>query len=380
MSFIAPTQNPLLLPDCGIRSQFLPHIIAEHAQARIKFFLETGYEKDSTNIKTMIGPSGSGKSQIIKDLMRQKMFRPHWRFGDTIVYMDSEGPKYEGVTISGTPGAGQVDFVERPATPEEIALCQANGVVVRPIAYAEIPSDTSRKGILQKILKGLGIDVKTKSASVSDLMAQAHLQLKKQKCRLLVLDEAQQIATESRVYEYAEFIRQFVNEGTVPLLLVGLPDAIKLTQDNDQVARRSKTCLPYGALDWKVPIEKQAFDEILGNYEATLQKANRPFPVTHEKYAKAFYRVSGGLISRSSQFLGAALDIAYLTPSKLLTNDIFKQAYREFRFLYASMHAVPCPFTYVIEDEKELVPAAFDTGAKAPPEKPKRARAKKPTP
>jgi len=365
MSFVDPKKNPLLLPDCGIRAQFLPHIIAERAQARIKFFIETGYERDSTNIMTMIGPAGSGKSQIIKDLMRQKMFRPHWRLGDTIVYMDSEGPKYEGMTITGASSSDEAELDERPASPEEIALCKATGVAVRPIVYAEIPSDTSRKGILQKILRGLGIDVKTKSASVSDLMSQAHMQLIKQKCYLLVLDEAQQIATPSSVYEYADFVRQFVNEGTVPLLLVGLPDAIKLTQDNDQVARRSKVCLPYGALNWKVPVEKQAFDEILQNYENTLRKANRPFPITHIEYAKAFYRVSGGLISRSSQFLGTALDIAYLTPSKLLTNDIFKEAYREFQFLYSSMRKVPCPFTYTVTDENELLPAAFDTGAKA---------------
>jgi len=372
MSFINSKIDPLSLPDCGIRAQFLPHNIAETAQARIKLFMTTGYERDSTNVLTMIGPSGSGKSQIVRDMIRQIEFRPHWRLGDLIVYMDNAGGEAtSAVPIVGRWDEGKSKILEGQASLEEIEVCRNTGDAIRPIVYAEVPSDISRKGILKKILIALGLDVKTTSVSVSDLMAQAHKQLKGQKCRLLILDEAQQMAKPALLYEYADFIRQFVNGGTIPLMLIGLPDTVKLTQNNEQMGRRAKSCIIYEALHWKEPRDKEAIDAILDNYQATLALANRPYPVTHDDIAKAIYRLSGGLVGRMSQFLGLALDLAYLTPSKLLTLDILKQAYREYRFLYASMHGAACPFTNGVKEE-DLLPADFETGAN--PEVKKRKR------
>jgi len=248
-------------PHSRIAKLFIPH---DHAEAALKALDRTmkyghGYQRGSTKLLLLLGPSRSGKSLILE------------RF-------ESKFPPFE----------------------EETGF-------VRPIVYISIPEKSTIKALLTALLQAYG-DPKSEMGTTVNKLARVKLHIQEQRTQLLILDEGHHLFdpdADRLTYSVSESIKSILNLGLCPLVLAGMPHTSEVVNRNPQLKGRLLDVVKLNGLRWNHDKEQVLFRAILYKFE---KESGFPAPsgLSGKELAHAIWKASDGLIGLVSQLLVSA--------------------------------------------------------------------------
>lgn len=283
-----------------------------------------------TAIRFLLGPTRSGKSHLLLELLKQKRFKEF------------------------KVGTG----------------------MIRPILYAETPQDANLKALSTQILKRQGSPNPSRG-TVYEKMPKIIHHLKEQRTRVLIIDEAHMLSR-ADAYDAAEWLKSLLNQAEIQIVIAGLPDLGSLRTANAQLEFRSMSTINLTAIDWQAKEGEKEFIQLMSSYQGLLRKFGVEtvgFVLTDEAIARRVYALSLGLIGIVSKFLREALLLAHMDEDDALRLCHLRQVAQSFskdpKFnvfgtppLSASDRENETVFSLSKSDEpSELLPAAADLGS-----------------
>ena len=178
-----------------------------------------------------------------------------------------------------------------------------------PILLIDVPSPCTIKALAEKMLTELG-DLRPSSGSAAAMMERVSRLIKDLGVELIILDEFQHLGElESARKQVANTIKALLNDGLVPIVLVGLPEAEEVLNAEPQLANRCYGRVRIRPLIAKDAKEFKAFRSLLSKFEAALPfmaESNLQKPST----ALRIHRHTEGLLGKVERLIENAMLIA----------------------------------------------------------------------
>jgi hypothetical protein len=245
---------------------FIAHPAAVAARKRILHLIQTGSNPNVPNIQFLVGPTGAGKSGLIKAVVDDKQFQTR------------EGP----------------------------------GGIIRPVLLVEAPHKGTIKGLAEVMLRELG-DPHPSRGTETEMKDRIYNYLEGQETRLVIIDEVQQLSRSNR-YDYAEFLKTLKNNISCPILCVGLADALELMRSNAQLKRRCRPAIELRPLDWFKPDQQRTYRQILAAFRKVLAPRFDSLAIENGAVAAALHISAGGAVGATHDFLHLCLDECDVDP------------------------------------------------------------------
>lgn len=211
-------------------------------------------------VALVVGESGTGKSEILKHLLRQL---PHT--------LTAEG-------------------------------------IVRPLVLVEVPHHATSISLLKAILMALGDPVPEKGDREDKLRRLKKL-LQEQSVRFIFLDDLQHLVDKGQdivLYDAAECLKEIMIGTKVSIVAAGLEDAKKVVDSNEQLKRRNRARVEVNRFDWANEESREEFVGLLAQFQKHLQEFELP-NLSSREMAFRMYLASGGLVDFVSSILMQAI-------------------------------------------------------------------------
>ncbi len=156
-----------------------------------------------------------------------------------ILFMDRSFAEPECVLITGYSGSGKTSFMKKFLSNHPVI--HGDEVDIHPVIYVEIPSQANIKDLCIVILKALSDPFDNTKLTKNQLSPKVINFIKKTHTKLLVLDEFQHLTYNSsaaKVDNVANWIKYFINQTNIPVLIMGMPESEHILSENTQLSRR----------------------------------------------------------------------------------------------------------------------------------------------
>ena len=237
---------------------------------------------------------------------------PHTAFNQSIKLLTQMYNRAEyrlapsGFTLLGPSGSGKTTVLnclekQHPAkiTPEGL---------VKPILMVTVPATPTIRELITVLLDGLGAPHTNTKDTVATKTKQLKTLVKNCGVKMIILEEYQHfvIRGDKRLYEAADWLKVFLDETKVLVVVSGLPEARLALDMNVQLARRFSANIMMPRFDWNNVKDRQEFKGILHAFQVGLNEID--FPSLHsDDMSFRFYIGTGGLISNIKKILQEAL-------------------------------------------------------------------------
>ncbi len=263
----------------SLRHHFIQSPQSDHAIARIEEVRQDTIRTKSSKGLVIQGPSGVGKSSLIREYMRNQ------------VSPDSVG--------------------------------------VRPILVVEMPSSPSKRNLATAVLIAMKDPFATaRGHSAEHKFTRIVTLLKNQGTEMVILDEAQHLVDYKRVgaYEAADWIKSLMNETDITVVLVGLKRTDSLLWANEQLRRRFSASIDYGRYELT--------EETWMQFASLLKAIHSLLPVTcisflSKDMIQRFQLASFGLVDYLIKILDRAVWLAQLTDVEGIDMGVLSQAFKD---------------------------------------------------
>lgn len=258
------------------------------------------------------------------------------------------------MAIFGETRAGKSTVVEHfelchPATRDKTG-------VVMPVLRIKVPSKPTVKSLIEHLLAKLGdpaFDKGTENIKVMRLL----ILLRRAHVRMVILDDFQHFidkGTQKVLHHLADTLKWIIDEAGVAVVVVGLPNARAVLDQNEQLASRFAAPAMMPRFEWTDSNARREFEGILQH----IQKMLAPYEFvdfSKPEMAFRFYWASGGLIGFVFKILREAIWYADEHDTKIVSLDDLGSAYETAVFKKADSTVLPNPFSTTIElSEDEL--------------------------
>jgi hypothetical protein len=241
-------------------TRYIYHPAVEAARQEIIQLLEEPTAPNLPRCKLLVGPTGVGKTELLKDIFSEP----------------------------------------------EFAMTQGPMGVVQPIIRVDAPEKGTTKSLTEQLLRQLQ-DRHPTRGTLPEMKHRLTCQLIGQQTKLIVIDEIHQLSR-SNHYTFADYLKDLLNATDCALLGVGLADALELPRVNPQLARR---CLPPIALkpfDWfDESADRPIFQSLLHTMKQEDPDRFKHLPIEQDALAAALHFASGGATGGVVQLLVGTL-------------------------------------------------------------------------
>jgi hypothetical protein len=201
--------------------------MAETAKNDIKMLFDTEPCEDHAFTGLLIGPTGSGKSAVVRRFCKDQADRD-----------------------------------------------KAAGFTGRSVVYVRLPDRCKTKDLFQALLTELGDAMATRRDSYIDMQETAVKLLRRYKTRMVIFDETQHAVPRKGVrldaYAVANFFKALQDDAGTNILFCGLESARQLMQ-NAQLESRGLIEARMSAFDWWLPEQQEAFRNILFDFQRMME-------------------------------------------------------------------------------------------------------------
>lgn len=244
-----------------LRVAFVPTSRVRTATDRINSLMRRGLRADSADCVAFVGPSGMGKSTILRRLR------------------DRHPPFLRGRQL------------------------------IRPVCLVRAPTSTGNGSLLTMTLHALG-DPRPGSGepTVRELRVIGHL--RSQEVKLLCFDEVNHLidSDSDRIgYKAANVIKSIMLERVCPVVLTGVTHARRVLDTNPQLSGRSRALIEMRPFDWRVDADRIEFIAFLGLVERQMGLPE-PSHLNHPETAHRIHHVSRGLPGHAVHLIWFALE------------------------------------------------------------------------
>lgn len=144
----------------------------------------------------------------------------------------------ECLLIVGPSGVGKTSLIENYISKH--APSQTISGTTVPVLYTEIPVSATMKDMASALLGALGDPLADKGTLNSKTLRLERL-MSECKVELMILDEFQHFIdreSEKVLRSVSDWLKNLINRTKTPIVLVGMPESIRVLTSNDQLARR----------------------------------------------------------------------------------------------------------------------------------------------
>lgn len=206
-------------------------------------------------------------------------------------------------------------------------IVNAEGTTV-PVLRSSIPTPASIKSIASWLLKDLGDPLPNKGTTGQITMRLCGL-IGKCGVELIILDEFQHMIdrdTENVLTSSADWLKQLLNETKVPMVLMGMPWAVRILESNEQLKRRFAAKIGLNPFGWASREEQMEFISFL----IVLEKA-LPMPKASNLYSGdmpfRLFCASRGIICNIKKLVSRAAEKAFERGMDSITMELLALVY-----------------------------------------------------
>lgn len=228
-------------------TRYIYHPAVEAARDEILQLLEEPTARNLPRCKFLVGPTGVGKTELLKDIFSE--------------------PKF---AVRDEPTRG----------------------LIQPIVRVEAKEKDTIKSLTEQLLRVLQ-DPHPTRGTLPEMKHRFIHQLIGQQTKLIVIDEIHQL---SRIdhYTFADYLKDILNSTDCFLLGVGLADALELPRSNGQLARRCLAPILLKPFDWFDPDDRANFQSLLHTMKDEDRDRFKNLPIEQDGIARALHFATGG--------------------------------------------------------------------------------------
>jgi hypothetical protein len=319
-----------------VDNTLVPHAAFEKAVRRIKQCYRYADSNSEGSHVLICGEAGTGKSRVLNELLEQN---PPKRTAD-------------GLEI--------------------------------PILKFTLASRPTTKGLAEDMLRAIG-DPLSEKGSESTKTGRLIELTKRTKTRAVMIDEFhhfQDAASHKVIHMAADWLKLYSDEARVCLFVAGLPRAMSVIKQNEQLERRFLAPVRMPRFLWNNDDHREEFCAILASFEESLSTYFQVPPIGAETMAFRFYCGTGGLIGYVTKLLRKAVRNAIDDERKTITLAQIEVAHMESIGDEEDSANIINPFSrrFVATPTEDLLEKVNRIGAQVLPQPPSRSarRAKSP--
>jgi hypothetical protein len=178
-----------------------------------------------------------------------------------------------------------------------------------PILKVTTPAKPTVKAFVDEMLYVIGDRVKTGRETENTKTERLKVLLKKAGTTLLVIEEFQHFydrGSRKVQHHLSDFLKNLLEETKIFLVVVGLPTAIHVINQNEQLSGRMLGSIKMQRYNWSNKDSQYEFIRILKGFEVGLKGFKLP-AIANENIAFRFFCASGGLIGYVVKILKLAV-------------------------------------------------------------------------
>lgn len=236
-------------------------------------------------------------------------------------------------TLDGDPNF--IDYVLAPTRAGKTTLVRAlasefpetrvNGRRRVPVLVVPVPTPVSPKMLPSSVLLALGLPVRSRGSTGSDLRELMKEQLKLANTRVLIFEEASHLVEPGAKIpnrEASDWFKFVSDESQQSMILFGVPRLEKLFSSNEQLRTRASAprfLLPY---DSRIPEQMRTFHTCVATYAGLFRETGYPIDIPIQFLTQQCYLLTGGLIGMLSKFMQElAYQLMYEAPRTVTFED-----------------------------------------------------------
>lgn len=180
----------------------------------------------------------------------------------------------------------------------------------RPVIIVPLDSACTSRRLFAAILRTVG-DPLCDTGTEDILRSRSYVALKRLGCRLLIIDEVQHLVARSSVRnDICDVLKRFLDDGIVPLALLGTDEATELLNKNVQLASRLHAPFDMPPLKTSSLEDRKLFKAYVANLDQALVDTGilkRKSGLDAARTLTCLFKISGGVLGRVTNLIREAL-------------------------------------------------------------------------
>ncbi|RQO37221.1 hypothetical protein DBR37_03260 [Herminiimonas sp. KBW02] len=197
-----------------------------------------------------------------------------------------------------------------------------------PVLIVETPAIPSLKGLAEAMLMALGDPLFFKGTAAEKRNRALDL-LRRRNVEFLVLDEFQHFLDHGKfdsLIAVSDWLKRFIDDASVPCLLMGLPRCEGILQVNEQLRRRFSSRLKLSAFSLDTMEGEREFRALVHQIDKSLPTSELS-KLADVDMARRLYFASNGLIGYLRPLITAAYELMVIEKASKLDATIFEQTF-----------------------------------------------------
>jgi len=185
-----------------------------------------------------------------------------------------------------------------------------------PILYVSLPMPCTIKGMTEEILEALGDPLSQCTSTASRNSNRIIKIMTARKLRLFIIDEFQHLIDSDRskiLHATTDWLKVLLDKAKIPVVCVGLPNAIQIINSNAQLERRVTRYIDMRPFGWHSDDAVLEFRAFLRYYEENLPFSD-PSNMSEPELAEAILQATGGYIGKIAQLITEAAEVSMTRP------------------------------------------------------------------
>lgn len=277
------------------------------------------------------------------------------------------GPDASCLALIGPSGAGKTTVLEAHAAKHP--RVPGDEVTHIPVLRVAVPEKPTVKSLTAAILESLD-DPFPARGTAPELTARARALVRAVGLRQLMLDEMQHFVDRGGVrvlHDLADWLKVFVDETRVSLVIAGLERAQQVVLSNQQLRRRFDAPVMLERYDWRRAEDREEFLDILASFEELIPDLQPP-ELSSESVGFRLYCACGGLVGYLSAILRRAEHLARECKPAVLTMEHLATAYEAVTWPQDRLKENPFDTRHSLVPEAKLIGRVQRLGGNVPAE------------
>lgn len=197
-------------------------------------------------------------------------------------YFTTESSKPRAVLVHGPSGVGKSFIIKKLM--EAHKAKDSLELTTVPIVFVETPAENTMNGLLQSLLKALG-DPAPKTGLVTNKKHRLSVLLAKLKTKLIVIDEAQDLIPKSGAdakSQNIKLLKNMINDTGIPFILMGTSNLLEILATDTQIKTRVKDIVKLSYFNCFNQEQALDFADYLSSLLLTYPRKVEGFDFCHE--------------------------------------------------------------------------------------------------
>jgi len=199
-----------------------------------------------------------------------------------------------------------------------------------PVLYVSVPANGNASALASAMLLALGSPFWDRG-KIKDLTFQLHCLLKQCKVKVIVLDEVNHLVDKGGVKTHhytADWLKVLLDEARLPIVMAGIPRAMRLLKANDQLRSRFREIIYIKPFSVENEVETGRFCAVLTTF-TNMMAGVEVISLTSGDLPKKMLFATNGYLRDIRRLLVRAVELAFRDGSLKIKLSTLEEAFRQ---------------------------------------------------